>query len=59
MSRADHFLGAVLIITSASAFVNLACDALIKHPNWWGAFLALSTLGSGLMVCRSIWRDRL
>lgn len=59
MSKSDHFVGVVLIIVTAVAFIELAAGYWLGHPDAIGAFVAVWLLSSGVFAIRSIWRDRL
>jgi hypothetical protein len=59
MARGEAFFGSILILVAAVWAIDMACLVIIDHPNWWGISLAIGDLGCGLLIIRSIWRDRL
>jgi hypothetical protein len=59
VSRADRFVGAMLIIVVASWTFLSVCRSIERWPDWLGLMFAISATFSGLMIGRSVWRDRL
>ncbi|MET3710374.1 hypothetical protein ABIC65_001054 [Sphingomonas trueperi] len=49
----------MLIFSTALAFISVAADWADRHHGALGCVAAITILLNGLMVCRSIWRDRL
>jgi hypothetical protein len=55
----DKIVAIVLVVATAVFFVNASIEYLADHLNILGAFVALGSLCGGLMVVRSVIRDRL
>lgn len=59
MSRDEKFFGSLLVLVSVLWTLHIVVETLTSKPDWSDALMALFDLGSGVLITRSVWRDRL
>jgi hypothetical protein len=59
MTRDEKFFGSLVVIFACLFGFRLICQDIIDHPNGHGLFSAACDLFAGILITRSVWRDRL
>jgi len=59
MTRLDRFTGAILIVVAAFWTLEIVSLDMRDYSGWVAALFGSSAAFCGLLIIRSIWRDRL